>query len=466
VTRAFRFAVLGSLLLLLFLGQGAAEADGPFTPTFSITASETAPDDPDILPADHECAVGTVCKILNSVELPDAQSGWGGYGVLPSSIVGLAGDTLVPDGAIVGKALGSVRVGPLGHCASEGTLASFEAVWLDGTTDAATTTGSPSDLCSYSHWPAQLNGPRDDFLSAFPGAILTARRVGCSPSITENVLLFTHTDGSILYTTVVADPTEPPTLEWCGPASLRSVALGLTLDNHATTAQEGGIPLLTCTAQGMQTFKEFFDRLDTPEWDPVVPQDTITCSPNTPAGSDVSVPLNGGTDALAGIDLTFSNVTGGGTTSVVTTTAGPPPPTGFKIVGLAELPLYFDINTDASYSGELSICVKYDETEVQGPESALRLMQGVDDNYVDVTTSVDTVGDTICGTTTHLSIFVVAEPLAAVGGVVELRSDGPAPPTHKTNSAFPLNIVLAGATALALVVVAAGAWYAGRRRVR
>jgi hypothetical protein len=458
--------LVGVLLLLLAWQGGPAVAQGPFTPTFSVTLDEVAPDNPDILPADDECPVGAACKVLVTTEIPDGQPGSDGYGTVPSSIMGLAGDALVPDGAVVGRFFGSTRVGPVGRCATEGTITPWSITWLDATTDASTTTGSASDLCSFSHWPTQLNGLRDDFLAANPGAVLTARGVGCFRNLPFNRLTFTQTDGSVLGTTAVGDPTAPPGWDKCGPEITKSVYLGLSGDNPDTPEDEGGIPLFTCSVPGTQTWSLSLDRGDTPQWDPVVLEDTTVCSPNTPAGSGVSVPLNGGTTALAGIDVTFSSVATGGTTSVVTTTAGPPPPTGFKIVGLAEVPLYFDINTDASYSGDLTVCVRYDETQVARPEANLKLMQRGDQGFVNVTTSVDTANNIICGTTTHLSIFVVAEPLPAVGGIVELRPDWPAPSAHESDSAVPSNIVLAVATAAGLVTLATGAWYGRRRWVR
>jgi len=183
------------------------------------------------------------------------------------------------------------------------------------------------------------------------------------------------------------------------------------------------------------------------------------------------VPLNGGTEALAGIDVTFSEVTDEGSTTVVTTTAGPPPPTGFKIIGLAGVPLYFDINTDTSYSGGLTVCVRYDETQVAGQEANLKLMQRVD-GFVDITTSVDTANDIICGTTTGFSIFVVAEPLAgppAVGGIIEMQVDGPGSPASLASgsgSSSPPYAALITLAAAALAALTAGVWYARRWWVR
>jgi len=464
--RVSRFLPLAALLALLLVWQGGpAVAQGPFTPTFSVTWDEVAPDNPDILPVDDECPVGAACKALLWMEIPDGQPGADISGVLPSSIVGFAGDALIRDGAIVGKFVSSWRLGPVGRCPTEGTIRGFQGTWLDGTTDASSTTGSASDLGSFSHWPTQLNGTRDDFLAANPGAVLNARWVA-SPAY-FNVLLFRQADGTILYTTVNVDPTVPPTAETCGPGFTRSVVLGLSADNPDTPANEGGIPVRTCTAAGTQTVRWLLDRNDTPPGDPLVLEDTATCSPNTPAGSGVSVPLNGGTEALAGMDVTFSSVASGGTTSVVTTTAGPPPPTGFKIVGLAAIPLYFDINTDASYSGDLTVCVRYDESQVAGPEGNLKLMQRIDSGFVNVTTSVDTANNIICGTTTHLSIFIVVEASAAVGGMVEMQVDGsdsPASPADDSAGAGPPYAAIAGGgAAAAFAIAAAGGWYARRR---
>jgi len=466
--KAIRLSIpLAALLLMLMLGQGAAEAQGPFTPTFSLTLDEVAPDNPDILPVDDECPVGAACKALVWSEIPDGQPGADITAVLPSPIVGFAGDALVPDGAIVGKEVGSTRVGPVGRCATEGTIVTWSITWLDATTDASTTTGSASDLCSFSHWPTQLNGVKDDFLAANSGAVLNTRWVGCSPNVKFNSLVFAQGDGSLLVITVVGDPTIPRGWENCGPSHTQAVRLGLSADNPDTPANEGGIPVRTCTAAGTQTVRWLLDRNDTPPGDLLILEDTGICSPNTPAGSGVSVPLNGGTEALAGIDVTFSEITDGGSTTVITTTAGPPPPTGFKIVGLAQIPLYFDINTDASYSGDLTVCVRYDETQVAGPEANLKLMQRIDSGFVNVTTSVDTANNIICGTTTHLSIFVVAEPIViSVGGIVEVQRDPSAPAAQQPGSAAPPYAALAGAAAAGALALAAAAWYARRRWLR
>jgi hypothetical protein len=455
-----------------------------FTPTFSYTFDEVAPSDPDILPADDDCPVGAPCKFLWWVDIPDGQPTLGGISgaFLPPSIVAFADPAVIPDGAITAKHFLTQREGPVGRCATEGTIINAETTWLEATTDPTTTTGSPDDLCSFSRWPTQLNGARDAFLGANVGSTLWSRSVtqmaACVPGDALNILEFAQSDGSTFYLVVFGDPTappSPPTVDVCGPQTVKYVGLGVTGDNPDTPENEGGIPLRTCVATGTHTITASLDRNDTPPGDPVVLEDTAICSPNTPTGSGVSVPLNGGTGVLGGIDLTFSNVTGGGSTTVVTTTTGPPPPTGFKIVGLAEIPLYFDINTDASYSGDLTVCMRYDESQVAGPEANLKLMQRVGEGFQNITTSVDTANDVICGATTHLSIFVVAEPLEAalpVGGIAELPAVAGGPAGEAGMSAGGSGwsagayAALASAGAAAGVALVLGGWYARRRWLR
>jgi hypothetical protein len=312
---------------------------------------------------------------------------------------------------------------------TEGEIVPWEVISIDATTDESTTTGSQDDLCSFSHWPVQLNDLRDSALADNPGAVLDSRTMGCTASLSINVLMFSKPDGTTFFAAAAGSPTLPPPWETCNPSIINSVALGVSANNPDTPENEGGIPVRTCIAAGTYTITMAFDRNDTPPGDFIFLEDTVTCSPNTPVGSEVPVRLNGGILLVGGINLIFSEVATGGSTFVVTTTTGPPPPTGFKIVGLEELPLYFDINTDASYSGELDVCVRYDDTQVTGPEAGLRLIQRQDDEYVDITDSVDTTSNVVCGTTTHLSIFVVAEPLSAPTATATPPPPTPPPPT-------------------------------------
>ena len=158
---------------------------------------------------------------------------------------------------------------------------------------------------------------------------------------------------------------------------------------------------------------------DCPGTPPGESVDTNGCSlggNNTPVGIDTTVTVTNV------IDLTFSSVSTEGATTVSVSTSGSPPPPAFKILGLAAQPVYYDISTTATFSGSITVCIEYDETQVAGPESQLKLMHQVA-GFVDVSTSIDTVSNVICGTSTTLSEFAVTEPLDGDADGVEIPLD-------------------------------------------
>jgi hypothetical protein len=107
--------------------------------------------------------------------------------------------------------------------------------------------------------------------------------------------------------------------------------------------------------------------------------------------------------------VTFGTVSTAGTTTLSMVTSGPPPPTSFR---LGTLQVYYDLNTTATFSGPITICFTYDDTQFRR-ENALRLFHYSGSTWTNVTTTLDTTGNVICGTTTSLSPFVVVEPDAA-----------------------------------------------------
>jgi hypothetical protein len=166
---------------------------------------------------------------------------------------------------------------------------------------------------------------------------------------------------------------------------------------------------------------------------------------STPTGTNVSVELSGGLSSPGGIGLTFSTVDAGGSTVVVESGAGPPPPSGYRIVGLGGEPRYWDIDTTAGYSGPITVCIRYDITQVMGPETQLRLVHDAGDGFRDITTSIDTATDIICGQTTSLSPFAVVESLDAT------------PPTLHLPSTVEVQATSAGGAVAAYVVTASDA---------
>jgi len=130
---------------------------------------------------------------------------------------------------------------------------------------------------------------------------------------------------------------------------------------------------------------------------------TTTVNPptiNTPAGSGVSVPLG------SGLTVTFGTVSTAGTTALTIVTSGPAPPTSFR---LGTLQVYYDVNTTAMFSGPITVCFTDDNTQFSR-ENALKLFHYSSSAWTNVTTTLDTTGNVICGTTTSLSTFVVVEP--------------------------------------------------------
>ena len=112
--------------------------------------------------------------------------------------------------------------------------------------------------------------------------------------------------------------------------------------------------------------------------------------------------------------ITFTNVTSEGYTTVVSQTTNPKgaPPTGFRLRGH-----FVDVSTTAEYEGPITVCINYTGIIPEGGEGNLRLMHWTGSIWEDVTTSLDTENNIICGQVSHLSWFGLASYSPAVGGV-------------------------------------------------
>jgi hypothetical protein len=130
---------------------------------------------------------------------------------------------------------------------------------------------------------------------------------------------------------------------------------------------------------------------------------TVAAPPNTPSGNNVEVTLSGG------VVVTFEQVLVSGSTSVTVASTGPPPPTGYIIVPLGS-PIFYDLSTTAQYAGDITICVGYDDSGVGWWEPWLTLWHGQGDpvQWANITASLDTDNNVICGVTSSLSTFVAA----------------------------------------------------------
>jgi len=130
---------------------------------------------------------------------------------------------------------------------------------------------------------------------------------------------------------------------------------------------------------------------------------------DTAVGSNVSVTADGSPEG-APIGVTFDTVTVAGHTSVTISDSGPELPAGFQA---GDPPTYWDLETTASYTGNVAVCFSY-AGQSPAPTSLLHF-EG--DAWVDVTTSIDTDAQIICGTSTSLSPWVavhVAPPSVSV----------------------------------------------------
>jgi len=126
---------------------------------------------------------------------------------------------------------------------------------------------------------------------------------------------------------------------------------------------------------------------------------------NTPVGTSVAVaPVDSGSGATPAT-LTFDDVTVEGYTTLSSDTTGVALPGSF----LPSDGNYYNFETTATFTGDIEICIHYDESTIPGGETNARLLH-YDDvllSWVDITTGVDTANDIVCGTTSSLSPFVI-----------------------------------------------------------
>jgi hypothetical protein len=166
--------------------------------------------------------------------------------------------------------------------------------------------------------------------------------------------------------------------------------------------------------------------------------------PPTPEGDAIVVVPVDETTNTSPVTLTFETVTSGGTTSVTSSDDGPPPPTGFQLGST-----YYDIETTATFDGTITVCFTYDPVEGE-----LALYHYDDPDWVNITTTNDTVNHVICGATTSLSPFAVFVeiddyPFSGFFAPVDNR---PTLNTVNAGSAVPVKFSLGGDLGLDVLV--------------
>lgn len=128
----------------------------------------------------------------------------------------------------------------------------------------------------------------------------------------------------------------------------------------------------------------------------------------SPPGTDVTVQPVDETTGETLATLSFDNITEGGMTALtsMTPSENQGPPQGFRF---GTPPIIINISTTATFTGQVEICFDYSGMSFVN-ESSLKLFHSSDgSNWVDITTSVDTENDTICGIVTSFSFFGVFE---------------------------------------------------------
>ncbi len=135
---------------------------------------------------------------------------------------------------------------------------------------------------------------------------------------------------------------------------------------------------------------------------------------NTPPGSPVIVEPEDCPGGIVGgtpVTVTFDTVTIGGNTTLCTSNNPPTPPSGFRLV---PPDTYYEINTTATYSGNIRLCIRYDPADINVPEGNLTIWHE-ETGWHNVTCpepppNPNTAIHEICGCTTSVSPFAIFEP--------------------------------------------------------
>jgi hypothetical protein len=123
---------------------------------------------------------------------------------------------------------------------------------------------------------------------------------------------------------------------------------------------------------------------------------------NTAPGMNVVVSPVDLTTGTTPVTLTFDDITSQGMTSLTTGPVGPPVPGTFSATGV-----FYHLTTTATFSDTVEVCIVYDPLLVSGPEGGVKLAHFDGTVWTNITTSVDTLANVVCGKATSLSPFMV-----------------------------------------------------------
>ena len=126
---------------------------------------------------------------------------------------------------------------------------------------------------------------------------------------------------------------------------------------------------------------------------------------NTLRGSNVTVPVGD-------VTVTFEEVASAGDTTVTKTECEPVPPPYFRAA--CSPPVSYNIATTAVYQGTVTVCISYDGSACDESDMHLLQYDPAAETWADVSASVDSAADRVCGVTTRLTQFLPAVPTDAI----------------------------------------------------
>jgi hypothetical protein len=134
---------------------------------------------------------------------------------------------------------------------------------------------------------------------------------------------------------------------------------------------------------------------------------TIQVASATGTGSQVAISLvpTSTEFSASAVSLSFETVANAGATQLTVTGSGPPPPANYAPVGD---PLYYDLTTTATHTGNIDLCFDYGGTTLEG-KAGLALLHFGQFGWVDITTSRDEVNRRICGRSLGFSTFSILQ---------------------------------------------------------
>lgn len=152
---------------------------------------------------------------------------------------------------------------------------------------------------------------------------------------------------------------------------------------------------------------------------------TAPVAPNTPAGSNVTVAVVS-SDNMGSGELTFSTVSVAGMTTIEVAANPPALPDGYLQLGA----LFYDLNTTATFAGNIIVCLNYTPGSLPEPVQLLHYEGGA---WVDVT--VSSSAGQVCGQVSSLSPFAIAAVAPPTPPETTINS-APANPSTATTASF------------------------------